>query len=65
MNDYRTTLIREFAELKEMELNAGGLYQSILPSISDPADLKILEGIIADENRHAAMVQGIINILEA
>ncbi|PIY96282.1 MAG: hypothetical protein COY66_04570 [Candidatus Kerfeldbacteria bacterium CG_4_10_14_0_8_um_filter_42_10] len=58
-------LIREIEELKLLEEEAAKLYRSIIPSISDLGDKKILEDIAQDEVRHARMAQAVVDILKS
>ena len=65
MNESFETVLRNFVELKSLEREAYNLYKKILPAITDPADQKKLEIIMADELRHENMVQGIIDLIQA
>lgn len=65
MEESKEKLIREFEELKSLELEAAHLYKNLLPLITDSTDAAVLTGIVKDEHRHADIAQEIIDIIKS
>lgn len=63
-NSNKEDLIRQFEELKGLELGAEHLYQDLLPYVTDEEDKNKIQSIINDEIEHALMVQKIIDIIK-
>lgn len=60
----RGKLLRYFEVLKSMELEAFAMYKKALPGLPGGVDSDILSGIMRDEQRHADIVQKIIDLLQ-
>jgi rubrerythrin len=63
-NSDKEDLIRQFEELKGLELGAEHLYRDLLPLITDEEDKNKIQSVINDEIEHALMVQKIIDIIK-
>lgn len=64
MTSARQELIQRFRDLGAIEHEAYRLYKSLLKYVTDTADRKILEGIMADEQKHVEFAGKIVAILE-
>ncbi len=65
MTQDREALIVRFTELASIEREAGRMYKTLLPFVTDAVDRNIVNGIMLDEKRHEEMAQEIVTLLQA
>ena len=57
--------IDELSHLKELELNAVKIYQELLNVKDSPEWNGLIEGLITDEQEHAAMIEQMIELVRS
>lgn len=64
-NPEKERFIKEFKLMKEFEKWAGGFYRQVTlnPQIKDEEVKKVFEETAEDENRHAFIIQKLINLI--